>query len=156
MRSALSSVAASGDFEGFGLPATWGHAPSSSGIFSDLFGIARPIGQVICWDYLGHQFLFKIYDIGQRPEIARAAYMFAERLGDCYLPRQIGHAKSPEEGVPAVEQFTAAAAAGCSHVLVHDAPSIFTDLEEIERRLVAHIDPAMNKKEDRVTTLPKD
>ena len=47
-RNALSSVAASGDSEGHGLPAIWGHAPSSSGIFSDLFGIARPIGQVIC------------------------------------------------------------------------------------------------------------
>ena len=82
----------------------------------------------------------------KRPEIARAIYMFAERLGDCYLPRQIGHAKSPEEGVPSVEQFTAAAAAGCSHVLVHDAPSIFTDLAEIERRLVATFDPVMNKR----------
>jgi hypothetical protein len=146
MRNALASVAAGGDSEGQGLPATWGHAPSSSGIFSDLFGIARPIGQMICWDYLGHHYLCKVYEISQRPEIERAIFMFAERVGDCYLPRRIGHAKSGEQGIPSGEQLAAAAAAGCSHILVHDAPTIFTDLEDIERRLVATFDPVMNKK----------
>ncbi|MET0482306.1 MAG: hypothetical protein ABWZ27_05235, partial [Aestuariivirgaceae bacterium] len=66
--------------------------------------------------------------------------------GDCYLPRRIGHAKSGEQGIPSGEQLAAAAAAGCSHILVHDAPTIFTDLEDIERRLVATFDPVMNKK----------
>ena len=45
---APSSVAVSGNSEGYGLPATWGYAPSSSGIISDLFGIAPPIAKVIC------------------------------------------------------------------------------------------------------------